>query len=86
MTTTDGTPVAFNALGVMEVDVAPRSVEVLHLGLAMVGPEYQQQNLSWVLYRLTCFLIFLCRQMRPIWVSNVTQLPSVPIRVRHSNG
>ena len=77
VTTTDGTPVAFNALAVMEVDAAPRSVEVLHLGLVMVDPAYQQQNLSWVLYGLTCFLIFLRRQMRPIWVSNVTQVPAV---------
>lgn len=77
VTTTDGTPVAFNALAVMEVDISPRSVEVLHLGLVMVDPAYQQQNLSWVLYGLTCFLIFLRRQMRPIWVSNVTQVPAV---------
>ena len=55
VTTTDGTPVAFNELAVMEVDAAPRSVEVLHLGLVMVDPAYQQQNLSWVLYGLTCF-------------------------------
>lgn len=77
VSTARGTPVAFNALAVMEVDVAPRSVEVLHLGLVMVDPAYQQQNLSWVLYGLTCFLIFLRRQMRPIWVSNVTQVPAV---------
>src|SRR5688572_26699318 len=29
----DGKPVAFNALAVMEVAMAPRPVEVLHLGL-----------------------------------------------------
>lgn len=75
--TADGTPVAFNALAVMQVDVTPEPVEVLHLGLVMVDPAFQQKNLSWVLYGLTCFLIFMRRQMRPIWISNVTQVPAV---------
>lgn len=75
--TGNGTPVAFNALAVMQVDIAPEPVEVLHLGLVMVDPEFQQKNLSWVLYGLTCFLVFVRRQMRPIWVSNVTQVPAV---------
>jgi hypothetical protein len=30
-----------------------------------------------VLYGLTCFLIFFRRQFRPVWVSNVTQVPAV---------
>lgn len=74
---TDGTPIAFNALTVMEVETDPKPAEVLHLGLVMVDPEEWSKNLSWVLYGLTCFLIFLRRQLRPVWVSNVTQVPSV---------
>lgn len=77
VSTADGVPIAFNALAVMHVDIAPEPVEVLHLGLVMVDPAFQQKNLSWVLYGLTCFLIFMRRQMRPIWVSNVTQVPAV---------
>lgn len=73
----DGTPVAFNALAVMNVDTAPQPTEVLHLGLVMVAPAERSRNLSWVLYGLTCFLIFVRRQFRPIWISNVTQVPAV---------
>lgn len=73
----DGTPVAFNALAVMTLDTAPRPTEVLHLGLVMVDPDERSRNLSWVLYGLTCFLIFFRRQFRPVWISNVTQVPAV---------
>lgn len=72
-----GAPVAFNALAIMTVDVAPQPQQVLHLGLVMVDPDVQQRNLSWVLYGVTCFLIFARRQLRPIWISNVTQVPAV---------
>lgn len=73
----DGTPVAFNALAVMQLETKPAPTEVLHLGLVMVDPDERSKNLSWVLYGLTCFLIFFRRQFRPIWISNVTQVPSV---------
>ncbi|MEO1638879.1 MAG: hypothetical protein AAFU41_06475 [Pseudomonadota bacterium] len=73
----DGTPIAFNALAVMTVETAPQPTEVLHLGLVMVDPDERSKNLSWVLYGLTCFLIFFRRQFRPIWISNVTQVPAV---------
>ena len=73
----DGTPIAFNALAVMRLETAPRPTDVLHLGLVMVDPEVRSQNLSWVLYGLTCFLLFFRRQFRPIWISNVTQVPAV---------
>ncbi|MEJ6402441.1 hypothetical protein [Yoonia sp. 2307UL14-13] len=73
----DGTPVAFNALAVMTLETAPEPTEVLHLGLVMVDPDERSKNLSWVLYGLTCFLIFFRRQFRPIWISNVTQVPAV---------
>ena len=73
----DGTPVAFNALAVMEVNTLPEPTEVLHLGLVMVDPEERSKSLSWVLYGLTCFLIFFRRQFRPVWISNVTQVPAV---------
>lgn len=77
VTRPDGTPIAFNALAIMQLDLAPQPTEVLHLGLVMVDPEERSKNLSWVLYGLTCFLLFFRRQFRPIWVSNVTQVPAV---------
>jgi len=73
----DGTPIAFNALAVMEVAAEPAPIEVLHLGLVMVDPDARSKSLSWVLYGLTCFLIFFRRQFRPVWISNVTQVPAV---------
>jgi hypothetical protein len=73
----DGRPVAFNALSVMECELRGKPVEVLHLGLVMIDPAYRAKGVSGILYGLTCFLIFARRQMRPLWVSNVTQVPSV---------
>ncbi len=77
VTEKDGTPVAFNALAMMEVDTEPRATDVLHLGLVMVDPDARSRSLSWVLYGLTCFLLFFKNQFRPLWISNVTQVPAV---------
>ena len=71
------TPVAFNALAILPVSLRGREEEVLHLGLAMVDPDYRGHGLSWALYGLTVMLIFFRRQMRPLWISNVTQVPAV---------
>lgn len=73
----DGTPVAFNALAIMRLETEPDPTEVLHLGLVMVDPDARSGGLSWVLYGLTCFLLFVRHQFRPIWISNVTQVPAV---------
>ena len=73
----DGAPVAFNALARMDVDLGHRSEDVLHLGLVMVNPNLRSQGLSWVLYGLTCILMLFRNGMRPLWVSNVTQVPAV---------
>lgn len=73
----DRRAIAFNALAVMDVAVNGRREEVVHLGLVMVDPEVRSQGLSWVLYGLTCLLIFVRNQLRPFWVSNVTQVPAV---------
>ncbi len=70
-------PVAFNALALMEVSLAGRSEEMLHLGLVMVDPALRGRGLSDLLYGLTCILLFLRRQGRPVRLSNVTQVPAV---------
>jgi hypothetical protein len=73
----DGRPVAFNALALMDIDLGDGPTEVLHLGLVMVDPEERSRGLSWILYGLTCVLLFFRNQMRPMWVSNVTQVPAI---------
>ncbi|MCY1536787.1 hypothetical protein D9M68_722570 [compost metagenome] len=72
-----GHPIAFNALSIMPIEVRGRPVEAIHLGLVMVDPGYRTQGLSWVLYGLTCILLFFRRGLRPIWISNVTQVPAI---------
>ena len=72
-----GKPVAFNALSVMDVTLHGRSAEVIHLGLVMVDPGLRSHGLSWVLYGLTCLVLFARRQLRPLWLSNVTQVPAI---------
>lgn len=72
-----GRPLAFNALVLMDLELAGRPVQVLHLGLVMVDPAVRSRGLAWILYGLTCFLLFLRGRLRPLWVSNVTQVPAV---------
>lgn len=73
----DGRPIAFNALALMDIDLSGNPVRVLHLGLVMVDPAEQSRGLSWVLYGLTCMMLFFRNQLRPIWISNVTQVPAI---------
>lgn len=75
--TATGQPIAFNALSVMDVTLHGRSAEVLHLGLVMVRRGVRSQGFSWVLYGLTCLLLFARQQLRPLWISNVTQVPAI---------
>jgi hypothetical protein len=72
-----GKPIAFNALSLMPLELRGRPIEAVHLGLVMVDPAHRTQGLSWVLYGLTCILLFVRRGMRPLWISNVTQVPSI---------
>ena len=72
-----GRPVAFNALSIMPVQLRGRNEEVLHLGLVMVDPGFRSKGMSWILYGLTCMLLFFRNQLRPIWISNVTQVPAI---------
>ena len=75
--TTTKQPVAFNALSVMDVTLHGRAAEVVHLGLVMVDPALRSHGLSWVLYGLTCLVLFVRQQLRPLWLSNVTQVPAI---------
>ena len=72
-----GRPIAFNALSVMSVELDGEPAEVTHLGLVMVDPDERGRGLSWVLYGLTALVLFARDGLRPKWISNVTQVPSV---------
>jgi hypothetical protein len=74
---TDDRPVAFNAMPLLDVVRGGANETVLHLGLVMVDPDERSGGLSWILYGLTCFALFLRQGLRPIWVSSVTQVPAV---------
>lgn len=65
----DDCHVAFNALSLMECELGQGAEQVLHLGLVMVDPNERHKGFSWILYGLTCFLLFLRNQFRPVWVS-----------------
>jgi hypothetical protein len=72
-----GKPVAFNALAVLDVAIHGRPAVVLHLGLVMIDPAIQGQGHSWILYGLTCLIVFVRNQFRPLWISSVTQVPAI---------
>jgi len=72
-----GKAIAFNALSIMECELRGKPTDVLHLGLVAVDPSYRAKGLSWLLYGFTCFLLYFRNLLRPIWVSNVTQVPAI---------
>ena len=69
--------IAFNALSILTCELRGRPQEVIHLGLVMVDSAARARGLSWVLYGLTTMLLFARRRLRPLWISNVTQVPAV---------
>ncbi|MBG6143101.1 MAG: hypothetical protein RIE06_29500 [Roseibium album] len=75
--TSDGKPVAFNALSLMDCNLSASRCRIIHLGLVMIDPQERQKGLSWILYGLTCLLLFIRGGLRPLYVSNVTQVPAV---------
>jgi hypothetical protein len=72
-----GEPLAFSALAILPISLRGRSADVLHLGLAMVDPGFRSHGLSWALYGLTVMHMFVRRQLRPLWISSVSQVPAV---------
>jgi len=79
-------PIAFNALTVMPLELRGQPLEAIHLGLVMVDPRFRTQGLSWVLYGLTCIMMFFRRGLRPLWISNVTQVPAIVGKVAEAFG
>jgi hypothetical protein len=79
-----GALVAFNALSYMPLELRGQPIQAVHLGLVMVDPNYRTKGLSWVLYGLTSILLFVRRGLRPLWMSNVTQVPAIIGKVAES--
>ncbi|MFQ6547483.1 hypothetical protein AADZ90_005955 [Aestuariibius sp. 2305UL40-4] len=78
-----GTLIAFNALRWIDLEETGRE-PILHLGLAMVDPDYQSRGVSWILYGLTVMLVFMRGGLRPMRVTSVSQVPAVVGRVAQS--
>jgi GNAT superfamily N-acetyltransferase len=74
---TSGRPVAFNALALLDVDHRGRRDVVTHLGLVLIDPQARGKGFSWALYGMTTLLLFARNQLRPFWISSVTQVPAV---------
>ena len=72
-----GAPAAFNVLPILEIPWRDGIREILHLGLVMVDPNAQGRGISSMLYGFSCVLFFMRNQLRPMWVSSVTQVPAV---------
>jgi hypothetical protein len=77
-------PLAFNALAYMPCILRQKPVDVLHLGLVIVSPGRREGGFSWILYGLTSIMLFLRSRFRPIWITNVTQVPAIIGKVSES--
>ena len=71
-----GRPVAFNAMLALDCTLRGVPVDVIHLGLTAVDPEFRQRGISWILTGFTTFLLFVKNGLQPYWISNVSQVPS----------
>ena len=70
-------PLAFNSMAMMPCQLRGQPISVLHLGLTIVDPEYQSKGFTWTLYGLSTILLLIKNRLKPIWTSNVTQVPTV---------
>jgi hypothetical protein len=70
-------PIGFAAQIFLQVPVKTVIVDVLHLGLVFVDKAFQKKSVVGWLYILPNLLLLAQRGFRPIWVSNVSQVPCV---------
>lgn len=82
--TMDGKPIAFNSLSWIDLQLAGKKEDLLHLGLVVIDPDVREGGLSWILYGLTTILLFARKRLKPIWISNVTQVPAIIGKVSQS--
>ncbi len=72
-----GEAVGFNAMPELSVEIDQGPVRVLHLGLLVIHPRYQRQGFQGLLYGLGAFSALHRIPERPVWISNVTEVPAV---------
>jgi hypothetical protein len=72
-----GAAVGFNAMSWLDVVVDGEARRVLHAGLCMVAPGFRSRGLSLALSAAPPVLAFARHGLRPLWVTNVTQVPAV---------
>jgi hypothetical protein len=72
-----GRPVGFAAQILLDVPLGLKMIEVLHLGLVYIAKDYQKKWILSLLYILPNILLLIKHGFRPIWISNVSQIPSV---------
>jgi hypothetical protein len=72
-----GRAVGFNAMPWLKVRLAGRAIMVMHFGLLIIDPAYQRRGLQGLLYGLGAFNAYHRVRERPLFVSNVTEVPAV---------
>jgi hypothetical protein len=72
-----GAPVAFNAMQTFECTLRGVPINVLHIGLTVIDPQFRGRGVAWILSGFTTFLLFVKNGLQPYWISNVTQVPAV---------
>jgi|APTNR8051073442_1049403.scaffolds.fasta_scaffold00017_155 hypothetical protein len=72
-----GKPIGFAAQIFLDVPLGLNMVEVLHLGLVYIAKDYRKKWIPGMLYILPNILLLIKRGFRPLWISNVSQVPSV---------
>jgi len=71
----DGACVAFNAVALVDVP-GPGGQRLLHTGLCIISRGYRSQGLCLAISAAAPLLVFLRRGLRPLWITNVTQVPA----------
>lgn len=71
------TAVGFNCMPILDIDIHGQAERVIHLGLVMVDPDTRSRGVSSLLYGFACILLLIRNQLRPVWISSVTQVPAV---------
>ena len=72
-----GDTVGFNAMPELAVSLPSGPVRVLHLGLLVIHPRHQRRGFQGMLYGLGAFSALHRIPERPVWISNVTEVPAV---------
>jgi len=71
-----GRSLGFNATTLLPLHMGSRSRSVLHSGLGMVVPGLQGRGVTRLLVSLPSMLVFVRGGLRPLWVTNVSQVPA----------